>query len=162
MLSIRLQRTGRKGHAMFRLVVQDSRVTPTSGKVVAALGNYDPHSKTANIDKEKAALYLQNGAQPSGRAALLLQKQGVTLPSWVVVDTTKTGQAKNPEKLRKNQPQDATPAAEPTEEAAPTEEVTETPSEAAPTEAPTEAPAEASEESTPTAEKEAPAEKPAA
>jgi hypothetical protein len=35
MLAIRMQRTGRKGHAMFRVVVQDSRLTPSSGRVVA-------------------------------------------------------------------------------------------------------------------------------
>ena len=55
MLVIRLQRTGRKGHAMFRIVVQDSRQTPTSGKVVARLGSYNPHNKEVIIDKEKAA-----------------------------------------------------------------------------------------------------------
>jgi len=53
---------------MFRVVVQDSRVTPTSGKVVAFLGSYDPHAKTAVLDKEKAATFLKNGAQPSDRA----------------------------------------------------------------------------------------------
>jgi small subunit ribosomal protein S16 len=115
MLTIRMQRTGRKGHAMFRVVVQDSRITPTSGKVVALLGSYDPHAKTVTLDKEKTAVYLNNGAQPSDRAALLLQKEGVALPKWVKVSTTKSGNLRNPEKLRKNQPKEApveTPAAE--------------------------------------------------
>ena len=104
MLSIRMQRTGRKGHAMFRLVVQESRYTPTSGKVVAQLGSFDPHNKTAIVDSEKASFYLKNGAQPSGRVALLLQKEGVELPSWVKLVAAKTGKLRNPEKLRKNQP----------------------------------------------------------
>lgn len=116
MLTIRMQRTGRKGHAMFRVVVQDSRVTPTSGKIVALLGSYDPHAKTAVLDKEKAATFLKNGAQPSDRAAMLLKSEGVKLPSWVAVDTKKTGKLKNPEKLRKNRP------AEPKAEEAPAEE----------------------------------------
>src|SRR6476661_9041726 len=103
MLTIRMQRTGRKGHAMFRVVVQDSRTTPTSGKVVALLGSYDPHAKTTTLDKEKAAAFLQNGAQPSERAASLLQKEGVKLPKWVNIDATKAGKLRNPEKLRKNQ-----------------------------------------------------------
>lgn len=111
MLAIRMQRTGRKGHAMFRVVVQDSRVTPTSGKVVALLGSYDPHAKTTTLDKEKAAAFLQNGAQPSERAASLLQKEGVKLPKWVNIDATKAGKLRNPEKLRKNQPKEETPAA---------------------------------------------------
>src|ERR1700755_2953844 len=104
MLAIRMQRTGRKGHAMFRVVVQDSRITPTSGKVVAMLGSYDPHAKTTSLDKEKAAAFLKNGAQPSERVAFLLKSEGVKLPSWVEVDTKKAGKLRNPEKLRKNQP----------------------------------------------------------
>ena len=123
MLTIRMQRTGRKGHAMFRVVVQDSRVTPTSGKVVALLGSYDPHAKTTTLDKEKAATFLKNGAQPSDRAARLLKSEGVKLPKWVEIDTKKTGKLKNAEKLRKNRP------AEPKEEAAAEETVAEAPAE---------------------------------
>lgn len=107
MLTIRMQRTGRSGHAMFRVVVQDSRQTPTSGKVVASLGNYDPHAKSLALDKEKAAFYLEHGAQPSERAARLLSADGVKLPSWVVVSESKKGTLRNPAKLRSNQPKEA-------------------------------------------------------
>jgi small subunit ribosomal protein S16 len=69
MLVIRMQRTGRKGHAQFRVVVQDSRRTPTSGKLVASLGSYNPHTKTTTVDKEKAKFYLEHGAQPTERVA---------------------------------------------------------------------------------------------
>jgi len=118
MLAIRLQRTGRKGHAMFRVVVQDSRRTPSSGKVVAALGTYDPHSKAVTLDNEKAAFYLTNGAQPSSRAAMLLKSEGVALPKWVAEPTKKTGAIRNAEKLRRNQPkEEAAPAEAPVEEA---------------------------------------------
>ena len=104
MLAIRLQRTGRKGHAMFRLVVQDSRRTPTSGKVVAQLGTYDPHTKNVTLDNEKAALYVSNGAQPSPRATLILKNQGVKLPEWVTAKAKKSSAIRHPEKLRRNQP----------------------------------------------------------
>lgn len=104
MLAIRMQRTGRKGHAMFRLVVQESRVTPTSGKVVVTLGSYDPHAKVATIDKEKASFYLGHGAQPSDRAARLLKSEGVDLPSWVKLPVEKKRSIKKTDKLRKNQP----------------------------------------------------------
>lgn len=110
MLAIRMQRTGRKGHAMFRLVVQESRLTPTSGKVVVTLGSYDPHAKVATIDKEKAAFYLGNGAQPSDRAARLLKSEGVELPSWVKLADSKKRAIRNSEKLRKNQPKTEAPA----------------------------------------------------
>jgi small subunit ribosomal protein S16 len=105
-----MQRTGRKGHAQFRVVVQDARRTPTSGRVVAFLGNFDPHTKTAVLDKEKASFYLEHGAQPSERAARLLKAEGVKLPKWVVLSDSKKKRAiRNPEKLRKNQPKEAKP-----------------------------------------------------
>lgn len=115
MLAIRMQRTGRKGHAMFRLVVQESRVTPTSGKVVVTLGSYDPHAKVATIDKEKATFYLSNGAQPSDRAARLLKSEGVELPSWVKIASEKKRAIKNTDKLRRNQPKEEAPAETPAE-----------------------------------------------
>lgn len=113
MLTIRLQRTGRSGHASFRVVVQDSHWAPSSGKVVAQLGHYDPHTKAIRIDKEKAELYLQNGAQPSERVALLLKKEGVKLPKWVQLPTNKKKrETRNADKLRKNRPAEAAPAQE--------------------------------------------------
>ena len=119
MLTIRMQRTGRKGHAMFRVVVQDARVTPTSGKVIAYLGSYDPHTKTAQLDKEKAATFLSNGAQPSDRAARLLENEGVALPKWYKKPAQKQAALRNPDKLRKNQPKEVVEdvAEEPTAEA---------------------------------------------
>ncbi|HSX42802.1 MAG TPA: 30S ribosomal protein S16 [Candidatus Saccharimonadales bacterium] len=127
MLAIRLQRTGRKGHAMFRVVVQDSRRTPTSGKVVALLGTYDPHSKAISLDGEKAAFYLTHGAQPSDRAALLLKNQGVELPKWVADPAQKSGTIRNPEKLRRNQPKEEAAVEAPADAA---ENAAETPVEA--------------------------------
>lgn len=125
MLAIRMQRTGRKGHTQFRVIVQESRLNPSSGRVVAQLGSYNPHTKEALLDIEKASTFLNNGAQPSSRVAVLLQKQGVKLPDWVKIDSSKTHTIKNTEKLRRNQPAkevvaevEATPAAdEPAEEA---------------------------------------------
>lgn len=99
-----MQRTGRKGHAQFRVVVQDSRFTPTSGRFVALIGSYDPHAKTTTLVKEKAEQYLANGAQPSDRVVRLFESQGVTLPSWVKKSVDKKRAIRNPEKLRRNQP----------------------------------------------------------
>lgn len=104
MLSIRMQRTGRKGNAQFRVVVQDSRQTPTSGRVIANLGFYNPHTKESKINTEKADFYLSNGAQPTDRVTQLFKKEGVKIPSWVTLATKKTAAIKNTEKLRKNQP----------------------------------------------------------
>lgn len=46
MLAIRMQRVGRKGHPEYRVVVQDARLTPSSGRVVARVGHYNPHTKS--------------------------------------------------------------------------------------------------------------------
>ena len=110
MLVIRLQRTGRKGHAQFRVVVQDSRRTPTSGKIVAQLGTYDPHSKNVVLQKERAEHYLTHGAQPSPRVVRLLKAEGIALPKWVKDPTEKQSAIRNPEKLRRNQPAQEAPA----------------------------------------------------
>jgi len=137
MLAIRMQRTGRKKHAMYRVVVQNSRVTPTSGKVIAQLGSYDPHTKVAVLQKDKASFYLEHGAQPSDRVVLLLQKEGIKLPKWVTPPTKKQGATRNPDKLGKAEAEapaaaDETVAEAPAEEAA----VAETPAEEPASEAP--------------------------
>lgn len=137
MIVIRMQRTGRKGHAMFRVVVQDSRQAPTSGKVVARLGSFDPHTKATILDKEKAAFYLEHGAQPSPRVVRLLTAEGVKLPSWVKQPADKERVVRNADKRRSTRPEE------------PVEEVAEAPAEeAAPAteEAPTEVAAETTEE----------------
>jgi len=128
MLVIRLQRTGRKGHAQFRVVVQDSRRTPTSGKIVAQVGTYNPHSKEVVLDKERVQHYLDHGAQPSERVVVILKKEGLKLPKWVSDPAKKEGKIRNAEKLRRNQPKEDTaeepevaaeaPADEPAETAA--------------------------------------------
>lgn len=105
MLAIRMQRTGRKGHAEFRIIVQESRRTPTSGAVVAQLGHYNPHAKQTSLDKEKTGFYLEHGAQPSDSVVRILQKEGIKLPNWVKLASSKSRSTRHPEKLRKNQPE---------------------------------------------------------
>lgn len=112
MLSIRMQRTGRKKHAMFRVVVQESRLAPTSGRVVASIGSYDPHAKTTTLVKEKAEFYLSHGAQPSERVVRLFEREGVSMPAWVKKSATdKQRTIRHPEKLRRNQPKEEAPVA---------------------------------------------------
>lgn len=118
MLAIRMQRTGRKGHSQFRLVVQDSRFTPGSGRVVAYLGSYNPHSKATTLDKEKAQTYLSNGARPSERVAKLLQTEGLSLPKWVSLSEPKARAIRNQDKLRRNRPAEAVHEEEASTEAA--------------------------------------------
>ncbi len=116
MLAIRMQRLGRKGHPTYRVVVQDVRQTPTSGKYVALLGSYDPHAKTTTLIKEKAEFYLTHGAQPSERVARLFSSEGITLPSWVKQPSDHTRTIRHSDKLRKNRPAEPVAAAEPAAE----------------------------------------------
>lgn len=123
MLAIRLQRIGRKGYPVYRLAVQESQRHPSSGRVVAYVGSYNPHTKEVNVQVETAQKYLDNGAQPTPRVVKLLAEAGVKLPKWVKAPATDKQKAiRNAEKLRKNQPKEEV-TEEVVEETA-TEEVT--------------------------------------
>ena len=107
MLAIRLQRLGRKAYPVYRLAVQEAQRHPSSGRVVAYVGSYNPHTKEVNIQIETAQKYLDNGAQPTPRVAKLLKEAGVKMPKWVKeFSGDKTKSVKNTEKLRKNQPKE--------------------------------------------------------
>lgn len=107
MLAIRLQRLGRKAFPVYRLAVQESRRHPSSGRVVAYVGSFNPHTKAVTIDKEKVDFYLKTGAQPSPRVVRILSAESIELPSWVKVNSgQKNHKIRHPEKLRKNQPKE--------------------------------------------------------
>ena len=80
MLAIRLQRLGRKAYPVYRVAVQEAQRHPSSGRVVAYVGSYNPHTKDTNINVEEAQKYLDNGAQPTPRVVKLLKDAGVKLP----------------------------------------------------------------------------------
>lgn len=106
MLAIRLQRLGRKALPVYRIAVQESRRHPSSGRVVAYVGSYNPHTKEVKLVKEKISFYLKNGAQPTPRVVRLLVAEKVDLPEWVKNPTEKSSKTRHPEKLRKNQPKE--------------------------------------------------------
>ena len=123
MLAIRLQRLGRKGYPVYRLAVQEAQRHPSSGRVIAYVGSYNPHTKEANIQTELAQKYLDNGAQPTPRVVKLLKEAGVKLPSWVRQPTSdKQKVVRHAEKLRKNQPKEEAPVETPAEDTAETTE----------------------------------------
>ncbi len=128
MLAIRLQRLGRKAYPVYRLAVQESNRHPSSGRVVAYVGSYNPHTKEANVNVEQAQKYLDNGAQPTPRVVKLLKAAGVKLPKWVKeYEADKTKTVKNAEKLRKNQPKEEVVEEPAVEAEAPAEEAAEAP-----------------------------------
>ncbi|MFZ2545052.1 MAG: 30S ribosomal protein S16 [Candidatus Saccharimonadales bacterium] len=122
MLAIRLQRIGRKGYPVYRVAVQEAQRHPSSGRVVAYVGSYNPHTKDVSLQKDAIEKYLSNGAQPTPRVVKLMKQEGVTLPSWVKdVVTGKQKTIKNQDKLRRNQPVEEV-AEEPAVEASAEEE----------------------------------------
>ena len=118
MLAIRLQRVGRAGYPTYRLAVQESQRHPSSGRVVAYVGSYNPHTKDATVQVELAQKYLDNGAQPTPRVVKLMKDAGVNLPKWVVeASSTKQKAVRHADKLRKNQPKEEVVEEAPAEEA---------------------------------------------
>ncbi len=110
MLAIRLQRVGRKGYPVYRLAVQEAQRHPSSGRVVAYVGTYNPHTKDVNVQIELVQKYLDTGAQPTPRVVKLLSQSEVKLPKWVKQPTAdKQKSVRHAEKLRRNQPKEAAP-----------------------------------------------------
>ena len=117
MLAIRLQRQGKTHYATYRVIVQDVLRHPSSGKVVAYVGSYNPHTKQVQLDKEAIENYLSHGAQPTDRVVRILTGEGMTMPKWVKTVRGKQRDIRNPEKLRRNQPKEE-PVETPAEETA--------------------------------------------
>lgn len=77
---IRLQRGGKKGYAVYRVVVADSRA-PRDGRFIEKLGTYNPNTNPATIDLDfdRALYWVETGAQPTDTARMLLKSIGVYL-----------------------------------------------------------------------------------
>ncbi|XLQ19763.1 MAG: 30S ribosomal protein S16 [Candidatus Moraniibacteriota bacterium] len=76
MLVIRFNRVGRHNHAQYRLVVQEKTKAP-SGKHIAIVGSYDPHSKQTVLKEDMIKKFLANGAQPSDSVYNLLVRNDI-------------------------------------------------------------------------------------
>jgi small subunit ribosomal protein S16 len=79
MVKIRLSRFGSTHNPHYRIVVADVR-RPRDGGYIENLGHYDPRKTSENflnINAERAAYWLENGAQPTQTARRLLKSQGV-------------------------------------------------------------------------------------
>ena len=118
MLTLRLQRTGRKKLAHYRLIAQEHSLSPTSGRVAEFLGTFNPYTKEFTFDKEKVEKHLSNGAQPSNKVAKLLQANGQKLPSWVTITTKPERKKEEPKKEEAKTPDNTPGEEESVEEAA--------------------------------------------
>jgi small subunit ribosomal protein S16 len=75
MLSIRMRRTGSKKRPFFRVVVSEAR-SKKEGEFIEVLGFYNPRTKPAvvEINKERIAHWIKNGARPSDSVRTLLSR----------------------------------------------------------------------------------------
>jgi small subunit ribosomal protein S16 len=76
MLKIRLQRTGKRGQAYFKVVVTEHTQKP-KGQYLELLGSYDPHKNKITVDIEKVKHWLGQGAKMSETVNNLLVGRGV-------------------------------------------------------------------------------------
>ena len=83
-VKLRLTRVGKTKQPQYRIVAADSR-SPCDGRFIEIIGQYNPRQEPSlvNLDADKAARYLAEGAQPTERVAKLLQIAGVELPAKV-------------------------------------------------------------------------------
>ncbi len=74
MLTIRLQRVGRKNDPSFRVVVMDSRKAASSGKVNEILGHYNARQKAAVVKTERVEYWKSKGAKISATVEDLMRR----------------------------------------------------------------------------------------
>ena len=76
MLAIRLNRTGKRNRAHFRVVVQEHTKAPGK-RHIEIVGSYDPHKKTTILKKERILYWVGQGAQVSDAVHNMLVREGV-------------------------------------------------------------------------------------
>ena len=77
---IRLQRGGRKGYAVYRIVIADVRA-PRDGRFTEKIGTYNPNTNPATVDLnfDRALYWVETGAQPTDTVRNILKNEGVYL-----------------------------------------------------------------------------------
>lgn len=78
MLTIRLSRFGKRKKPFYRVVVIESSKA-RNGRVVEAVGTYDPLKKPAEIklDADRVKYWLGSGAQPSDTVRSFIKSQKI-------------------------------------------------------------------------------------
>ena len=79
-VKLRLLRMGKKRQPIYKVVAADVR-SPRDGKIIEAVGSYNPKSNPAavNLNEERVLYWLNCGAQPTITVKTLLNKEGILL-----------------------------------------------------------------------------------
>ena len=74
MLKIKLSRTGKRGFAHYKIVVNEAK-SKRDGQFVDIIGVYNPHQKSTNIkyDQKRLTHWLNQGAQPTDTVRRILK-----------------------------------------------------------------------------------------
>ncbi len=126
MLTIRLQRTGRKHEPTFRVVLTDSKNGPKSGKYLENLGWYDSRLKNdaaKQLDVEAVKHWMSKGAKLSLTLHNFLISQKVITGKKLNALPKKTPQKKEQEAGSKEQGEVKKEEAKPVAEAPVSEEI---------------------------------------
>lgn len=97
MLMIRLSRVGKKHHPLYRVVISEKR-KDTVGDYLELLGQYDPHTNTANLKAERIQYWISKGAQTSGTVHNLLVHHKIITGEKIKVANIKRQKKKDDDK----------------------------------------------------------------
>ncbi len=79
-VKLRLRRMGKKRQPIYKVVAADAR-SPRDGKIIEAIGMYNPKTDPATIEfqEDRVLYWLGCGAQPTETVRNLLSKHGILL-----------------------------------------------------------------------------------
>lgn len=118
MLTIRLQRRGRKNDPSFRVVVVDSKRSVKSGNYLEMVGSYDPRVDRIDLQGERIKQWISQGAQVSDTVHNLLVSKGIIDAKKINVLPRKSPPKKEGEEVAAETKAEAAPAEAPAEAAA--------------------------------------------
>lgn len=138
MLTMRLQRIGKKGQAYFRIIVTEHTKKP-QGEYLELLGSYDPHKKDLKVKKERIEHWMSKGVQLSPTVNNLLVNNKIIVAtkklSWKPKVVAKPAVAPTAPKAKEETKDESVVEPEPE---TPVEAPVEEPKEEAPAETPAE------------------------
>ncbi len=94
MITIRLQRRGRKNDPSFRVIVVDSTKKPKTGNYLEMVGSYDPRIDRIELKDERIKEWMKNGATVSDTVHNLLVTKKVITGKKINVLPKKTAPVK--------------------------------------------------------------------
>lgn len=82
MVVIRMRRAGSKNRPFYRIVVTESAAA-RDGRFIEVIGHYNPRTKPEKleVDRERLAHWLGNGAQPSNTLRTLINRLPAETPA---------------------------------------------------------------------------------